>query len=574
VVVLVALVVSFTCLGGGEEQEAMVGPGISVRAQEPPPLPKGFTLASNWLVFRVKEEPISPVRLGLPLRSGFGQARDLAFYTYQNGRWQRLKEAIVVSTEAFQRGECRPSQGVGQGPLLACGEFLPVPPNLAVLAGRPPQQAKVIASLPSMASLHPEAQELAWMVSPRDFQPSDDGGVKGRLTSLRLRPGQELIPTIWAGEYEAATLRAILSDERLRAAHIEKILSLVKSEGLKGVNIEYDVPPEVAVSFQVFVRELAQGLHRTEAKLAVTLPPPVPSPTVDWAAVGEAADMVWMLPVLDPQSYRVVMPRALEYATARVPPEKLYLVLNPFSVRRHRGGLELIGYEEAMSLALEVDVTSSGPLRPGSSAQLRAVNLVSGGLAWSDDVAAVTFTIGTGGEEVIFVENFFSAGFKLEMVTAFGLAGVVIADASEESDLAPIWPQVREMVETGSPVLQRPNGGALTPRWQASGGRLSREQGASTSWTAPGEGTFQVELVVSDGQNRFGRRVILTVGAALPPSPSPQPSPTVMPTPTPSPTPMPTPTPSPAPSTPTPRPTPTPTPSPTPTPTPRPSPTP
>jgi len=572
-VVVAALVIGVTCLGGGGG-EATVAPGIKVRAEKPPPLPPGMVMASkDWLVFQVQEEPRNPVRLGLPLREPFGEGQPLAFYTYEEGRWRKVQDAVVVTAEDFQRNGCQPSQGRRQGSLLACGEFLPVPANLAVLAGQPPQPLTVAVSIPAGRTLRPEAQELASIVSPRDYRPEADGSLTGNPTPLELRPGQELIPTV-VGDDEQA-LRSIFSDPKVRRAHVEALAALVEEGGFQGINLEYSaLPSELAVAFQEMVQELAARLHEAGAKLVVTLPAPAPSPTVDWGAIGRAADMVWVLPVLDPLSYRTLMPQALDYATQHVSPDKLFLVVSPFSVRRGREGVQLLGYEEAMALALEVEVTPAGPYRPGDAVQLRAVNLVGRGLAWSDDAAAVTFALGGEGGDIIFVENVFSVGFKLEMAVAYGLAGVVVADASQAADAADIWPAIRDTVEGGTPRLLRPNGDVLTPIWQAQAGDLSPRRGASTIWTAPAEGTFQIELIVSDGQARFGRRLVLEVGPGPALSPTPQPSPQATPTPIPEATPTPAPSPTVGP-TPTFAPTPTfgPTPTVGPTPTPVPSPT-
>jgi hypothetical protein len=445
------------------------------------------------------------------LRTPLPKGEELAFYTYQEGRWLRLREAVVLTAEVFQREGCRPGEGVEQGSLLACGEFLPLPANLAVLAGRPPQPLKVAVALPSGGSLRQEAQEMASIVSPRDYQPRPDGTLSGRATSLKLRPGQELIPLV-VGDDER-TLRAILADPQVRRAHAAALASLVEKERLAGIALEYSaVPSELAVAFQELVREAAERIHGVGGKLVVSLPAPAPSPTVDWRAVGEAADIIWVLPVTDPLSYRSLMPRALEYATKQVSPKKLFLVVSPFSVQRGRNEVKVLGYEEAMALALQVQVEPKGPYQPGDAVQLRAVNLVGRGLVWSDDAAAVTFALGGEQGDIIFVENRFSVGFKLEMAIAYGLAGVVVADASEQADAADIWPAIRDTVEGGMPRLLRPNGDALIPTWQAPAGELSRRRGATTQWIAPREGTFQVELIVSDGQARFGRRLVLTVG--------------------------------------------------------------
>ncbi|MFQ6019896.1 MAG: thrombospondin type 3 repeat-containing protein, partial [Dehalococcoidia bacterium] len=136
----------------------------------------------------------------------------------------------------------------------------------------------------------------------------------------------------------------------------------------------------------------------------------------------------------------------------------------------------------------------------------------------------------------------------LEMVQAYRLRGVAIADASAETDVANTWPTVSALVDDGTAPLRRPNPEALSPDWVAPEGGDLLAQGATVEWTAPFEGgTYTIEFVASDGILRFGRRFSIEVEKPEPtPTPTPAPTPTPPPeleTPTPAPAPIPTPTP-------------------------------
>ena len=91
----------------------------------------------------------------------------------------------------------------------------------------------------------------------------------------------------------------------------------------------------------------------------------------------------------------------------------------------------------------------------------------------------------------------------------------------------------------------------LLPSWQApEGGDLGAGAGTSATWIAPANGTYNLILIVSDGERRFGRKLAIEVKEGNEPSPTPPPAtfpPEESPTPTPEGTGEPTATPTPKP---------------------------
>jgi hypothetical protein len=203
------------------------------------------------------------------------------------------------------------------------------------------------------------------------------------------------------------------------------------------------------------------------------------------------------------------------------------LVISPFSIEAGDVTRPL-GYLQAMVIAAEAVVREPNPddVKPGATVKLVAKNLDEGEgaspLRWSEAAAAVSFAVGGNERKRIFVENSFSVGFKLELVQAYGLGGLAVADASSQSDVANIWPTVNELVASATVSLKRPNDTALLPVWQApEGGDLGAGAGTSATWVAPNVGTYNIVLVVSDGERRFGRKLAVEVKKGTAPSPSP-----------------------------------------------------
>jgi hypothetical protein len=172
-------------------------------------------------------------------------------------------------------------------------------------------------------------------------------------------------------------------------------------------------------------------------------------------------------------------------------------------------------------------------------------------IRWNDDAAALSFSYVAPDTRTVYIENVFSAGFKLEMVQTYALGGVAVSDASAKTDVANIWPVVNQLIETGTASLVRPNGDALVPRWEApDGGKLDATAGPSVIWRTDEPGTYTLRMLISDGDQRFGQEIDVEVKekkgtptvTSEPPVEFPQETPTAVPTPTPTPGPEPTPT--------------------------------
>ena len=127
----------------------------------------------------------------------------------------------------------------------------------------------------------------------------------------------------------------------------------------------------------------------------------------------------------------------------------------------------------------------------------------------------LSYALGGREQKRIFIKNSFSVAFKLEIVQAYALGGVALSDASTQSDVANVWPKIRELVESATVSLVRPNDSNLLPIWQApDGGDLGAGAGTTASWVPNKVGPQNLILVVSDGERRFGRKTLIDVKKA------------------------------------------------------------
>ena len=531
--------------GGGDDTTVGEAAGIETRYGEMPGLPPGLVALSDFVHFETDGD--IPATILLPLRGQPEDETGLAFYTYREGRWQRVADARF--TDDRRQAEA---------------DFTAVPENLAVL--RVVAQAyQVAGSLPSGDTLHPDAK--VGIVNPRDYKPQSDGSLGGTATDVEAGEEVLVMPTIvGSGEDTASVVNDILADESLRGKHIEEILGLAENGDFAGVDLEYSlVDAERRSEFTALVQELGRALREDGRRLSLTLPPPGPQrEAYDWPLLGQAADFIKILPVADPMDYWKTMPKALNQLVEDVDPGKVMLVVSPFSTELTDENSRTLGYLEAMLLAGEIKIREpEDPKRiePETGVRVVAVNLAESegatSLRWSDDAAAVSFSYGAPTERTVYIENVFSVGFKLEQVQAYALGGVAVGDASAHRDVANIWPAVSQLLEAGTVTLVRPNSAALVPRWQApDGGRLDADAGPTIIWRVEEEGTFTLRMLFSDGDLMFGREIEVEVRESQRGTPTPlvtfpaheaTPTPTASPTPTPEPTPTPTPTPEPTP---------------------------
>ncbi len=543
VVILLVFLLSGVFGGGeGDTTTTVSDSGVEASFGEMPGLPPGLVALSDFVEFDTDEDLSATI--ALPLRSRPEDETGLGFYTYMDGRWQRVADARLES-----------------GKQQAEADFSPLPANLAVL--RVVAQAyQAVASLPAGGTLHPDA--MVGIVSPRDYRPLSDGTLEGTATEVEVGDSVLLIPTILgSGEDSVAVVDDILADDSLREQHAAEIVQLAASGSFAGIDLEYSsVDPELRTEFTAFAQELGRALREDGRRLSLTLPPPGPQrQAYDWPVLGQAADIIKVLPIADPLNYWETMTEGLNQLVEDVDPRMVMLVISPFSTELEEGGSSrTLGYLEAMLLASEIKVrepTDPEAIETDVGVRVVAVNLAQSegatDLSWSDEAAAVAFSYQAPDRRTVYIENVFSVRFKLEIVQTYGLGGVAVSDASARADVANIWPAVDELIETGTIALVRPNGDALVPQWEApDGGNLDATAGLTVIWRAEEAGSYKLRILISDGDRRFGRELTVevkekrvdrpTVVVTFPPE-EPTPTPTATPTPTPTSTPTPTPTP-------------------------------
>ena len=495
--------------------------------------PEGFELVSRIFAYNDKKGTVdgqTDLAVAVELTKAADSGNSLSFYRYveETRNWEPIAPAVLD-----QQGK------------VVSATFSGTPAVMAVMRRNSPG-GTVVAYLPHNTPLHRDAAGHVSIVHPIDYRPAADGSIEGELSSIRSDGTFEVYPVISANasvRSDVAIVENLLADGASRANHIEQILNKLNADNVKGVDIAYlDLPVTVRVQFTQFIGELYQRLHAQNKQLTLLLPSPIKAQNridegaYDWAALGQTADLIKIAPYRDQSTYRLTMPEILQYLTGKVAPSKLVLTVSPYATEIGGEAPQVMSLAQAMSIATRVTVRAEADAITTSTViEVAGTNIDKDeglpGIRWSPETATVAFSYKQpqgAGSRTIYVENFFSIGFKLELITANKLGGVAIEDGSGNEFLGNIWTALVPFITSGQPILMQPNPQDLAPRWSVSEnqGTIEDTTRGSARWSTPAApGTYTISLTLSDGVSLFENGIQISV-KAKPTTSTPAPQPT------------------------------------------------
>lgn len=466
-------------------------------------VPQGYELVTKIYSYNKSKgtvAPGTPIEVRLPVTRATTDNRNLSFYQYvpETKGWEvvaaaRLDGSVVSAT-------------------------LESAPALMAVLRRSSPGGMVIAYLPHNGTLHHDAVGKITMLHTLDFTPAADGGVDGDPSTVKVDNSFQWLPTISARadvKGQLPIVQGILSSATNRTAHVQAIAKKVSDSGAAGIDVAYfDLTVNERTSFALFIGELAQVLHAQGKLLTVTLPPPLRTQDrideggYDWTEIGKAADVIEIAPYRDQGKYRTDMPVILQYLANEVQPStKLVLTVTPYATQKDDTGLHPMKITDAMNIATALSIRGDN-LQAGSQVIVAGVNINKqdgrSGIAWVPEVACVAFTYEQNGGRTVWLENFFSIGFKLQYIDQYKLGGVAVEDASDDIYLGNIWTALVPYITSGQPVLMQPNPQDLQPKWTTSKGSFEDSRKGYITWSTPADpGTYTITLTLSDGVSLF-----------------------------------------------------------------------
>lgn len=368
--------------------------------------------------------------------------------------------------------------------------------------------------------------------------------MSGDLSTIKPE-GFEVYPVIASNNSvrgDVAIVENILASRESRANHVQQIVTKLAEANVKGVDIAYlDLQVTARTSFTLFIGDLYNQLHAQNKQLTLTLPAPIKAQNridegaYDWTELAKTADLLKVAPYRDQATYRLTMPEILQYLAERVPPAKLILTVSPYATETGGETVNVMSIAQAMSIATRVTVRAEADsITTSTNIKIAGTNIDKDegltGIRWFADTATVAFSYKQpqgAGTRTIYLENFFSIGFKLELIATYKLGGVAIEDASANDFLGNIWTALVPFITSGQPILMQPNPQDLNPRWKVKDskgetqGQIEDTSRGSANWFTPAQaGTFTISLTLSDGVSLFENSIDVNV-KARPASPTP-----------------------------------------------------
>lgn len=507
VIVLVASVLLLGRCGGGSSAQA------SECGSKPAP-PPGFTYASKcWAT--LKDYAGKKGTLSIPLTDR-SATRGLSLYTHDGGSWKPVAPVQVTQD--------------GASALLTTN--IDVPKTFAVLR-RIAGDFQTFGVLPPGTPASADAARLMTAAIPLAYvpAPAGDGNIAGSPVRNPQGAPYAMIPAISAQEpAELQAVVAILGDDSRRSGHVDRIAAEVERNNYDGIEIDYTaIDPGLKTNYTTFVQALAARLHASKRKLVLRLPLPRREGNnwnvgaYDWPELAKSADSLIMVAERDQQIYRQRVPDAVKFLATQVgDSHKLILELTPLSEQKSdQGQITNLTTLEALSIAGLITVRDRSNIVTGADVLVSADNINrenGSGPQWSPQ-GVVSFQYRSGDEQrTVWIENVYSAAYKLEIVQVYKLGGVSVDNASGNPAIANIWPAIEQFQSTGAPLLQQPNPQSLRPQWLADSKPIpDAGNRAQITWRAPADaGKHTLTVIVSDGTMRVANSTTVDVVAGVP----------------------------------------------------------
>lgn len=271
------------------------------------------------------------------------------------------------------------------------------------------------------------------------------GDLEGEVTELPSGEFATLVHvTNVAGVVDEASLAAFLSDSTAQTNQINALVNTAVSGNYAGINLDYQGVVEAQKdAFTSFVSSLADALHAQNLTLAVTLATPQnsggqwTSGGQDWAAVGQAADIVYAEMPLDPTAYsdNGTSMQLLNWATRLVDRSKLTMLVNAGAVDRVGDAFLAMTNEQALANFGTLEfVSGSEEVEPGMAVEL-ALSGDASPLEWDGASLTYRYSYNTNDQaHTVWLGNPAALSSRFGLVERYNLRGTAVRGLGAVND--------------------------------------------------------------------------------------------------------------------------------------------
>lgn len=279
-------------------------------------------------------------------------------------------------------------------------------------------------------------------LSPRWYFIGASGTITDNTDKMLITWANRNNKKIWAmvgNRSDQELTHAVLSDSTARAKVVNGLLSAVTSNGLAGLNIDFEnVAPEDRTNFTTFITELRTKLSSVKAVLSVNVSPDLGTDwtdAFDYAALGKQADYIVMMgydeywsesPTAGPNASLTYVSNAVEKLRKSVADNKIVLAMPTYLIDwtlNNTGGVASTSY---MTMKEQNEKISSSSLHP----------------VWNEELGQYTVQFTANGvKHRLWVEDGRSLTAKYRLIADDQLAGWAVWYMGAES--TDIWTSLR-----------------------------------------------------------------------------------------------------------------------------------
>lgn len=371
-------------------------------------------------VYRLAYEGVAPPgQVGITRPVQADDSRNLDLYAWDGTQWHFL-----------------PAQWDGEA-----GEFVslpgPLPQAVALMRAErtavPVLAAEWISATDLPAVWHPYLTEASTAV----LHLSPAGAFTGQPPLVTKTPyAQYVRATNRAPVIDEGALQALLTDMAVQANQLDGLANRAQTGGYAGVNLDLQgVNAAQLPALSRFVVALAERLQQHDKQLVVTISQPATMAVwqaagEQWAAIGAAADLIYLEMPLNPAAYGAGMEAEqwLRQAIQLLPRHKVNLLLTAASIDNIGLAYQPLPPTGVAALFGGVQLkTGSSALRPGEAVTV-ALPGPAQSLSWDDTTH--TYRIGyeklPGQPHQVWLGNMAGLSRRLSLVSSYRLRGATI----------------------------------------------------------------------------------------------------------------------------------------------------
>ncbi len=325
---------------------------------------------------------------------------------------------------------------------------------------------------------------------------------------------------------DQASLAALLSDANAQAAHITALTE--RAANYAGINLDYQgVMADQSAAFTEFVTNLANALHAEGRTLAVTLGEPQRVNTSwdtagqDWAALGQAADLVYLQMPLNPTVYgsNGVADQLVNFATRQIDRNKLTLLISANAVDKIGESFRELPNADALANFGELQFTQGGEeIEPGSPVEV-ALSGTASPLEWDGASLAYTYSYEQSGQtHHVWLGNEAALAQRLTLAKTHNLRGAAVRGLGNIAEGAGYAAAFNSYLGQGE--APQPTGAAIVWRVQGEGDSVlasSSGEALSFAWEGsetPGDYKINVEFALGDNVASLGSLDVAVMATA------------------------------------------------------------